>query len=74
MAADPLRQTFYSFNSKTGFVQRHNMELQVTVQRQVWKEEITAYCWAGHRLESLVLGFADGLVKVFRVSVDDKDV
>jgi WD40 repeat protein len=71
--SDPERNGFMTFGAKSGLVVRHNPDLTVAWQKQVSKEDITACCWAGHKLRSLVLGFSDGLVKVYRVGEDENE-
>jgi hypothetical protein len=75
VTVDPLRQSFYTFNSKSGVLQRHNLQLQVVLTKQLHKEEVTAYTWAGHKMEALVLGFADGMVRVYEgFSEEEEDM
>ena len=71
--SDPERNQFFTFGAKSGLIVCHNADLAIAFQKQIHKEDITACCWAGHKMRSLVVGFSDGLVKVFRVGAVESE-
>lgn len=73
MQVDQERQCIYTFNQKSGAIQKHNMDLQVLLTKQLHKEDVTASAWCGHRMSSLMLGFSDGTIRVYEMQGDERD-
>lgn len=65
MQVDSQRQCIYTFNSKSGTIQRHDMRLQVTMTKLLHKEDVTASVFCGHGMRSLMVGFSDGTIRVY---------
>ena len=73
LQVDQERQCLYTFNSKSGVIQKHDLNLTLVLTKQLYKEEITSSVWCGHRMESLMIGFGDGTIRVYSVTENDKE-
>ncbi len=70
---DQERQCIYTFNLKSGAMQKHDLNLQLLLTKQLHKEDVTASAWCGHRMSSLMLGFSDGTIRVYEMRGDERD-
>lgn len=46
------------------------MNLNVTLTKQLYKEDITASVWCGHKLRFMMVGFSDGTLRLYEVPED----
>ena len=73
LQVDQERQCVYTFNSKSGVIQKYDFNLQLLLTKQLHKEDVTASVWCGHRMSSLLIGFSDGTIRVYEIRGEERD-